>query len=199
MTPNQKPIYFATPAKLRAWFEKNHSKADELVVGFYKKSSGKPSITWPEAVDEALCFGWIDGVRHSIDDERYTNRFTPRRARSNWSAVNVKRVRELVRDGRMTSHGLKAFEARKEFDGYSYEQREAAAFAPADARRFKSDRKAWAWFQSSAPSYRKAATRWVTSAKKPETRARRLDRLIAASRTGTTVPPLTPPGNRKKS
>ena len=199
MTPTPKPIYFATPSKLRAWFEKNHAKADELIVGFYKKSSGKPSITWPQAVDEALCFGWIDGIRRSINDERYTNRFTPRRARSNWSAVNVKRVRELRRERRMTPAGLEAFESRKDFDGYSYEQRETATFAAADLRRFKADKKAWVWFQSSAPSYRKAATWWATSAKKPETRERRLDQLIACSRRGTTVPPLTPPGSRRKT
>lgn len=198
MTRASKPVYFATPDKLRAWFEKNHAKADELIVGFYKKSSGKPSITWPQAVDEALCFGWIDGIRRSIDDERYTNRFTPRRARSNWSAVNVKRVCELTREGRMTPAGRKAFEARKEFDGYSYEQRNAAAFAPAETRRFKADKKAWAWFQKSAPSYRKAATWWVMSAKKPETRESRLDKLIASSRRGATVPPLTAPAKREK-
>lgn len=199
MTPSSKPVYFATPAKFRAWLEKNHASKTELVVGFYKKSSGKPSITWPQAVDEALCFGWIDGVRHSVDEERYTNRFTPRKPRSNWSAVNVKRVREMTREGRMTPAGLKAFEARKEFDGYSYEQRDAAKLAPADIRRFKADKKAWEWFEKSAPSYRKAAIWWVTSAKKPETRLRRLDHLIASSQKGTTVPPLTPPGSRKKT
>ena len=197
MTP-PKPIYFATPTKFRAWLEKNHDRKTELVVGFYKKGSGKPSMTWPEAVDEALCFGWIDGVRHSVDDERYTNRFTPRRRGSNWSSVNVKRVRELTREGKMTPAGLKAFVARKQSAGYSYEQRDAARLAPTDERRFRADAKAWTFFQARAPSYRKAAIWWIASAKKPETRRKRLDQLIADSRRGRTVPPLTSPRDRPR-
>ena len=193
-----KPLYFATPAKFRAWLEKNHDRNTELVVGFYKKASGKPSMTWSEAVDEALCFGWIDGVRHSVDDERYTNRFTPRRPTSNWSAVNVKRVKELTREGRMTPAGIKAFEVRKQSGGYSYEQRNAARLTQADERRFKADQEAWAYFQARPPSYRKAATWWVASAKKPETRRKRLDQLIADSRRGRTVRPLTSPRDRTR-
>jgi uncharacterized protein YdeI (YjbR/CyaY-like superfamily) len=194
-----KPAYFATPKQFRAWLDKNHASKTELVVGFYKKGSGKPSMTWPEAVDEALCFGWIDGVRHSIDDERYTNRFTPRKPRSNWSAINIKRAKELIEEGRMRPAGRKAFDARDEARSalYSYEQRNAAKFAPADERRFRADKDAWAFFQARAPSYRKAAIWWVTSAKRPETRNKRLDQLIADSRRGRTVAPLTPPAKRK--
>jgi uncharacterized protein YdeI (YjbR/CyaY-like superfamily) len=192
VTGAARPIYFATPAKFRAWLEKNHARRPELVVGFYKKASGKKSMTWPEAVDEALCFGWIDGVRHSVDDERYTNRFTPRRPRSNWSAVNIRRVKALIGEGRMRPAGLEAYKARDATAGYSYEQRDAARFARADERRFRADERAWSYFQARPASYRKAATWWVTSAKKPETQQRRLERLIADSRKGRTVPPLTP-------
>ena len=188
------PTFFAKPEDFRKWLERNHDRKSELWVGLYKKGSGKPSITWPEAVDEALCFGWIDGVRKSIDDERYMNRFTPRTARSTWSAVNIESAKRLIREGRMTPAGLKAFEARADERSaiYSYEQRHAAKLSAAEERRFEANRDAWEYFQHAAPSYRKAAIWWVVSAKKDETRERRLTQLIEHSAAGRTVPPLTP-------
>ena len=190
-----KPRFFASPQDFRAWLEEHHDTAAELWVGFHRKGSGRPSITWPEAVDEALCFGWIDGVRKRIDETRYTNRFSPRRRGSNWSAVNVKRAEELVDRGLMRPAGLEAFRARKaDRSGvYSYEQRKAAALDPPDERRFRTNRKAWTFFQSSPPSYRQAAVWWVISAKREETRQRRLARLIEDSAHGRTVPPFTRP------
>jgi len=193
-----KPRFFATPAKFRAWLEKHHATDRELLVGFYKKRSGKPSITWPESVDEALCFGWIDGVRRSIDDERYTIRFSPRTSRSTWSVVNIKRGKELIEFGRMTPAGLAAFEARADERSaiYSYEQRRSAKFGEDLERRFRANRKAWEHFQARSPSYRRAAMHWVTSAKKPETRERRLAALIEESARGGTLKALTPRANR---
>jgi len=199
MTPAQRPTYFATPAEFRAWLEKNHARAGEVLVGYYKKGSRRPSMTWPESVDEALSYGWIDGVRRSIDGERYTIRFTPRTVRSPWSAVNVRRATVLIRDGRMSPAGRKAFESRKVSGNYSYEQRQAARLEPEDERLFRRDRQAWAFFQASPPSYRQAAIWWVTNAKKPETRKRRLDTLISDSRRGRTVPPLTPRRRSERS
>jgi uncharacterized protein YdeI (YjbR/CyaY-like superfamily) len=189
------PTFFATPEDFRAWLEAHHETESELLVGFHKKGSGRPSITWPESVDQALCFGWIDGVRRSIDDERYSIRFTPRQQRSTWSAVNVTRVGELEAEGLMRPAGRAAFERRTEDRTgiYSHERRRAAAFEPEQERAFKADARAWAWFQEQAPSYRRAATHWVISAKKPETRERRLQRLIEDSAAGRTVPPLTRP------
>jgi uncharacterized protein YdeI (YjbR/CyaY-like superfamily) len=189
------PIFFATRAELRAWLERHHTDRDELWVGLYKKRSGRPSITWPEVVDEALCFGWIDGVRRSVGPDSYANRVTPRRARSNWSAINVKRVGELIDAGRMTPAGLAAFEARTgDRTGiYSYEQRRNAALDAEQERRFRAVPEAWEWFQARPPSYRRAALHWVTSAKRPETRERRLRTLIEDSAGGRTVKPLTRP------
>jgi uncharacterized protein YdeI (YjbR/CyaY-like superfamily) len=194
-----KPTFFATPAKFRAWLEKHHDTAPELVVGFYKKGSGKPSVTWPEAVDQALCFGWIDGVRRSLDDERYTNRFTPRTPRSNWSARNIERANELIDLGLMHPAGLEAFEARTdERSGvYSYEQRHSVELDEAYERRFRRNEKAWQFFTSASPSYRTTAVFWVMSAKKEETRERRLTRLIDDSAHGRTVPPLTSPARNR--
>jgi uncharacterized protein YdeI (YjbR/CyaY-like superfamily) len=190
-----RPTFFATPREFRAWLEENHDKRTEVWVGFYKKGSGKPGITWPEAVDEALCFGWIDGIRKSIDADSYTNRFTPRKARSTWSAINIKRAKELERLGRMHAAGRKAFEARTDDRSalYSYEQRHAAKLQPEQERRFKASKEAWKWFQAQPPSYRKAAIWWVVSAKKDETKARRLATLIDDSAHGRAVPPLTRP------
>jgi uncharacterized protein YdeI (YjbR/CyaY-like superfamily) len=192
------PTFFETPADFRGWLEKNHDRATELLVGFRKKASGKPSITWPEAVDQALCFGWIDGVRRSIDDTSYTIRFTPRRARSIWSAVNIERAKELIELGLMRPAGLKAFEARSDDRSaiYSYELRHAAELTAEQERRFRANAKAWAWFRAQPPSYQRAATHWVVSAKKEETRDRRLAQLIEASAKGRTVPPLTRPTPR---
>jgi uncharacterized protein YdeI (YjbR/CyaY-like superfamily) len=192
------PTFFATPEEFRAWLEKHHDKRKELWVGFYKKGSGKPSITYPEAVDEALCFGWIDGVRKSLDTDSYVNRFTPRQARSTWSAVNIERAKELERLGRMHPAGRKAFEARADERSamYSYEQRHAAKLALEHERQFRANKKAWTWFEAQPPSYRKAAIWWVVSAKKDETKAKRLATLIDDSAHGRTVPPLTRPPKR---
>jgi uncharacterized protein YdeI (YjbR/CyaY-like superfamily) len=189
------PTFFATPDEFRAWLEEHHATETELLVGFHKKGSGRPSITWPESVDQALCFGWIDGVRRRIDDASYSIRFTPRKQRSTWSAINVKRVAELAEQGLMHPAGLAAFERRSDDRAaiYSYERRKAATLEPAMEKRFKQDERAWAWFEAQPPSYRRTAAHWVISAKKPETRERRLERLIADSGAGRTVPPLTRP------
>jgi uncharacterized protein YdeI (YjbR/CyaY-like superfamily) len=162
-------------------------------VGFHKRGSRRPSITWPESVDQALCFGWIDGVRKRVDDERYMIRFTPRKRSSTWSRVNVARVAELTEAGLMHPAGLAAFAARTEEGTYSYEQREAAAFDPEREARLRADAAAWAWFSAQPPWYRRTATHWVMSAKREETRDRRLARLIADSAAGRTVGPLQRP------
>ena len=187
------PVFFAAPNEFRAWLEQHHAQAPELWVGVYKKGSGYPSITWPEAVDEALCFGWIDSIRKGIDAFSYTNRFTPRRARSTWSAVNVKRAQELIELGRMRPAGLASFEARAATRSgiYSYEQKTDAKLDEADEQRFRANRAAWDFFQSQPGSYRKAAISWVVGAKKDETRRKRLTTLIDDSAHGRTVPPLT--------
>ncbi|HKP51357.1 MAG TPA: YdeI/OmpD-associated family protein [Chloroflexia bacterium] len=183
------PIFFATPSELRAWLEEHHANAQELWVGIYKKDSGKPSITWPEAVDQALCFGWIDGIRKGIDSVSYKTRFTPRRARSNWSAVNIKRVAELKELGLMRPAGLKIFEERVEEKSgiYSYEQRNAAELTEAYKEQFRANKKAWDFFQAQGAGYRRTATWWVISAKKEETRLKRLARLIESSEQGRTI------------
>ena len=185
--------FFETPADLRAWLVENHETADELWVGMYRKASGRPSVTWQDVVDEALCFGWIDGIRRGIDDISYTNRITPRRKGSNWSAVNIRRVGELEAAGRMTDAGRRAFALRDEAKSrvYSYE-REAAKLDDEAEATFRANATAWAWFERAAPSYRKLATHWVMSAKRPETRARRLANVIAHAEVGGKVPPLAP-------
>lgn len=193
------PLFFATSADLRRWFEENHETATELEVGFYKKSSGRPSVTPDEAVKEALAFGWIDGVRHAIDDVSYRNRFTPREPRSNWSAVNIARVEELTRLGLMRPAGLKAFERRTAVSVYSYEQRQAARLGPEEERRFRANRKAWEHFQSRPTGYRNTVTHWVVSAKREETRERRLQTLIEDCERGRTVRQLTTPSRRQPS
>jgi len=177
------PRFFATPADLRAWFTKNAETEKELLVGFYRKGSGRPSITWPESVDQALCFGWIDGVRRGVDDESYTIRFTPRKARSNWSAVNIRRVQELTEAGLMQPAGLRAFEARTDDRSavYSYEQRHEATLDADQEKQFRANKQAWKFFQAQPPGYRQLAIFWVVSAKRPETRARRLSTLIEDS------------------
>src|SRR5689334_5944383 len=187
------PTFFPTPADFRAWLEAHHDQEPELLVGFYKKGSGKPSITWPESVDEALCFGWIDGVRRSRDEESYTIRFTPRQARSTWSAVNIRRVAELTELGRMWPAGLRAFEARTADNSeiYSHEQRGNVAFTAEEEAQFQADATAWAYWQARPAGYRKTATWWVVSAKREETRRKRLATLIADSAQGRTIAPLT--------
>jgi uncharacterized protein YdeI (YjbR/CyaY-like superfamily) len=188
-----KPRFFATPAELRAWLEDNHATATELFVGFYRRGSGKTSITWQELVDEELCFGWIDGVRKGIDDVSYSNRITPRQPRSTWSAINIARAKELIRQGRMRPAGRKAFERRTEARSaiYSYEQQKAAKLEPEAERAFRFNKKAWAFFESRPPSYRKTALYWVISAKREETRQKRLATLIRDSQNGRSIRPLS--------
>jgi uncharacterized protein YdeI (YjbR/CyaY-like superfamily) len=195
------PTFFATPEAWRAWLEEHHESESELLVGFYRKGSGRASITWPESVDQALCFGWIDGVRRSIDDSSYSIRFTPRKQRSTWSLANVRRVGELSELGLMRPAGVAAFERRSaDRTGiYSHERQRAAAFEPEQERAFKADERAWSWFQAQAPTYRRQATHWVISAKKPETRRRRLEELIADSAAGRTIRLLTPAARRRAS
>ena len=193
------PVFFATPAEFRDWLARHHEDVPELLVGFHKKASGKPSVTWPEAVDEALCFGWIDGVRRSLGEESYTIRFTPRRPRSTWSAVNIERAQELQVEGRMAPAGLRAFEARREDRSaiYAYEQRRAPKLAPEQEREFRANAAAWEYFRSQPPGYRKTAIWWVVSAKRDETKRKRLGTLIDDSAAGRTLRQLTPPGKRR--
>jgi uncharacterized protein YdeI (YjbR/CyaY-like superfamily) len=188
-----KPRFFETPQAFRAWLEAHHVTARELLVGFHKRHTSKPSITWPQSVDEALSFGWIDGVRKSLSADAYTIRFTPRKPKSTWSAINVARVKELTALGRMAPAGLRAFEARTdERTGvYSYERFEAAKLTAAQEKLLRANAKARAFFDAQPPWYRRATMHWVNSAKREETRARRLAQLIADSAAGRTVPPLT--------
>jgi uncharacterized protein YdeI (YjbR/CyaY-like superfamily) len=181
----RKVAFFRTAAELRKWFEKHHATMPELWVGFYKKSSGRPSITWSESVDEALCFGWIDGIRKSVNEISYKIRFTPRRPGSIWSAVNIERATMLINDGRMRPAGAKAFAARIENESgiYSYEQRRAGLEEPYKSR-LKKNEAAWHFFQAQSPSYRKAVGWWIVSAKKEETRLKRLEKLIEVSAWG---------------
>ena len=186
------PKFFTTPAAWRAWLEKHHATEAELWVGYHKKGSGTPSITWPESVDGALCFGWIDGLRRGLDATRYVIRFTPRKPRSIWSDVNTKRYGELLRAGLVSEAGKLAFGRRAEARAglYSFEQ-PRVVFPPAFARELKANRAAWTFFQAQTPSYRRAATWWVISAKQDATRRRRLARLIADSAAGCAIAPLT--------
>jgi uncharacterized protein YdeI (YjbR/CyaY-like superfamily) len=183
-----KPTFFADSNKLRKWFEINHKKEKELFVGFYKVSSGKQSITWSQSVDEALCFGWIDGIRRSIDEVSYCIRFTPRKPKSNWSAVNIKKVEELIKLDLMKPEGLKLFQLRQEKKTrvYSYENPEAK-FHKFYENKFKANKKAWKYFKSAAPSYQKTTTRWVMSAKQESTRLKRLNELILDCTTGKKI------------
>lgn len=183
------PKFFRSAAEFRRWLEKHHGSSDELWVGFYRKGASRSGITYKEAVDEALCFGWIDGIRKSLDEERYVNRFTPRKARSNWSNVNVRRVNELISEGRMHPAGLAAFELRdaKRSGVYSFENRGAAALTPEQTARFRSNAAAWSFFESQPPGYRKTAIWWVVSAKREETREKRLTTLIDDSSNGLRI------------
>ena len=185
-------IFFGTPGEFRAWLEENHETEPEIWVGYYKKATGKPSMTWSEAVDEALCFGWIDGKRQRIDEERHRQRFTPRRPQSTWSAINIAKIADLRAQGRMTPAGEAAFAARREDRSavYSYERRHEAAFDAEQETAFRGNEGGWAWFSAQSASYRQTATFWVVSAKRPETRAKRLATLIECSAEGRRVPPL---------
>lgn len=178
------PKFFSTPKLFRVWLAKNHDRADSLWVGYYRKDSGRRSITWPESVDEALCFGWIDGIRKKVDEVSYKIRFTPRRAKSVWSAVNIGRVSALTREGRMEAAGHAAFVRRDETNSrrYSFENRATAKLTAEDERKFKRDPAAWKFFQTQPPGYQRIAAWWIISARRTETRRARLKRLIATSR-----------------
>jgi len=168
------------------WLEKHHQTKREQWVGFHRKASGRPSVTWPEAVDEALCFGWIDGLRKTIDAESYKIRFTPRRPTSNWSAINIRRIKELMRDRRVRPAGMKAFRKRvPEKSGiYSYENRKSATLSAAAKKSFGAENVAWQFFQRQPASYRQTAIWWTVSAKRAQTREDRLRKLIALSKVG---------------
>jgi uncharacterized protein YdeI (YjbR/CyaY-like superfamily) len=174
--------YFKSASEFRRWLEVNHARVSELWAGFFKKDSGKSGVTYAEAVDEALCFGWIDGLKKRVDELSYTHRFTPRKPKSNWSRTNVQHVERLEKAGRMTPAGLKAYAAREpERSGvYSFEN-VPRKLAAADQKQFKADKVAWEYFQRQPPGYQRTAIWWVVSAKKPETRARRLGQLIVES------------------
>ena len=188
-------IYFSSPEEFRAWLEEHHESASEVWLGYWKKHTGKASLTWSQAVDEALCFGWIDGILRRVDDERHVQRFTPRKPTSNWSAVNVAKVEQLRAEGRMRPAGEAAFALRRaEKSGvYSYEQRDKAAFEPDQEERFRADAAAWEYWRAAPAGYRKMATWWVVSAKKPETRERRLGQLIEDSAAGRRLAQLSVP------
>jgi uncharacterized protein YdeI (YjbR/CyaY-like superfamily) len=195
----EKPRFFPTLAHWRAWLEENHSSRQEFWVGLYKRDSGRPSITWPEAVDGALCFGWIDGVRRSIDEISYKIRFTPRKARSIWSAINIKRAIELSKLGMMHPAGVAAFEKRdaKRSGIYAYEQRKTAKLPAEYEKQFRANKTAWAFFTAQPPWYQRTTTFWVISAKKEETRTRRLATLIKDSEEHRTIAQLTRQGTKK--
>jgi uncharacterized protein YdeI (YjbR/CyaY-like superfamily) len=180
------PKFFPTPQAFRRWLAAHAGRAAELIVGYRKVGTGRPSMTWSESVDEALCFGWIDGVRKRIDDETYQIRFTPRRAASTWSAVNIAKFAKLQAEGRMTPAGVAAFDKRTEARSvvYAYEQESAAALSSTELREFRRNRAAWRFFERAAPSHRKAVLHWVCGARKPETRHRRLTKLIEACAAG---------------
>lgn len=180
-----KPTFFKTPADFGKWFAQHAATKTELLVGFHKIDSGRPSMTWPQSVDEALCFGWIDGIRKRVDDFSYTVRFTPRKPTSIWSAINIARVQVLNEIGRMQPTGAKAFAARSEKKSriYSYEKA-ASAFDAALEKKFKANLAAWTFFQAQPPGYRRLLTHYVTDAKQEKTRLARLDKLIAASASG---------------
>jgi uncharacterized protein YdeI (YjbR/CyaY-like superfamily) len=179
-----KPTFFRTSADFRAWLHKHHARAGELLIGFYKKSAGKPSITYAEALDEALCFGWIDGVRRSLGADAYTIRFTPRKAKSKWSAINVKHVKRLIAAGRMAPAGHKAYEARGEKAGLNYSYETRRPLDPALKAKFEGNKRAWAFFTAQPPGYQRVALWYVMNAKRGETRAKRLAILIADSAAG---------------
>jgi uncharacterized protein YdeI (YjbR/CyaY-like superfamily) len=182
----RRPVFFESAAAFRQWLEQNSLSEQELVVGFYKVGTGKPSLSWSESVDEALCFGWIDGVRKRIDDHSYQIRFTPRKPGSVWSAVNIAKVEALTALGRVRPAGAEAFARRtaRKSSVYSYEQAGVLELSPQEQRTFKGNKTAWQYFGRVAPSYRKVMVFWVVSAKQRATRARRLAQLIEACAEG---------------
>ena len=192
-----KPEFFSNQSELRNWFRKNHDKKDELLVGYYKRRSGKPSVTWEESVDEALCFGWIDGIRKSVDEVSYTIRFTPRRKNSKWSIKNINRVEELIKLKLMRPSGLAAYKNRKE-GSYTYASEQRTVKLDKDFEKiFRKNNKAWIFFDSQVPSYRKPVIHWVISAKQPETKLKRLQMLIECSEAGEKIPQMRW-GDKKK-
>ena len=194
-----KPLFFATPAAFRAWLEVHHATHAELLVGYYKTATGKASMTWSESVDEALCFGWIDGRRQSLGDEAYTIRFTPRKPTSNWSAINVAKIAALRAANKLRPAGEAAFAKRTEARTYSFEHLVAAQLAPEQTALFARNAKAHAWFTTQAPSYQRTATHWVVSAKQEITRTKRLAELIHHSGRGERIPLLTKYAKRPKA
>jgi uncharacterized protein YdeI (YjbR/CyaY-like superfamily) len=180
------PTFFAKPEQFRSWLQRHGATAPELLVGYWKVASGRESMSWPESVDEALCFGWIDGVRKRIDEDSYQIRFTPRHPTSIWSAVNLKKYEQLLSAGLVTEAGVRAYACREEKKSkvYAYEQPVHAELRPEEVQAFKAVRGAWDHFDACPPSYRKVLLHWVTSAKRPETRAARLGELIAACHRG---------------
>lgn len=192
MNLDVQPTFFATQSDFRKWLENNYDKATELFVGFYKVGSGKPSMTWSESVDQALCFGWIDGVRKSIDKDSYFIRFTPRKPTSIWSAVNIKKVETLSSQGLMHPAGMASFELRQAHKSaiYTYEK-EAVKLSAAFERQFRANKKAWAFFQSLPPSYHRSAIDWVMSARQEKTSIKRLDELIHESAAGKKIKRLS--------
>jgi uncharacterized protein YdeI (YjbR/CyaY-like superfamily) len=195
MSAPAKPTFFATPAEWRAWLEANHATAPEISVGFWKVGSGKPSITWPESVDEALCFGWIDGVRHRIDDESYRIRFTPRKPGGNWSKVNLSRFAELKAAGRIAPAGQAAFETGKP-SAYSFEREAPAVLTDAEMAALRANTAAWTFFEACPPGYKRILFHWITSAKRPQTRAKRLAQLIDVSAAGRRIDFMKPGAER---
>jgi uncharacterized protein YdeI (YjbR/CyaY-like superfamily) len=189
---NTAVTYFVSPSEFREWLSRNHGKASALWVGFHKKKSGKLGLTYPKALDDALCFGWIDGIRKRLDQDSYTIRFSPRKPRSIWSAVNIKRVGELTRLGQMELAGLNAFAQRlpENQNRYSYEKGERK-FDENYVTRFQANKKAWPFFQAQPPGYQRTATWWVMSARKEETRLKRLAILIADSEQGRRISTIT--------
>ena len=189
------PIFFKSPADYRAWLEKNHESAKELWIGFYRKSTGKPSLTWEQTVDESLCFGWIDGIRKSIDDESFKQRVTPRRRTSVWSQINIRKIGELSKAGRMRPAGLAVFEQRDSTKTYSYETF-AAPLGRDREKVFRANKKAWEFWQAQPPGYKRIASWYVVSAKQEATRQRRLERLIVDSAAGRRIGMLEPKKRR---
>jgi uncharacterized protein YdeI (YjbR/CyaY-like superfamily) len=193
------PIYFESPAAFRAWLEAHHETETEILVGFHRKATGRPSMTWSESVDQALCFGWIDGVRRTVDAERYTIRFTPRKSKSTWSNINIAKVAELTAQGLMAAAGLRAFEQRDAARSgiYSFERERPPELSPEYVARFQANPVAWEKFQAMPAGYRRTATHWVISAKREETRQKRLETLIVDSERGRRIAPLTRSADRQ--
>jgi uncharacterized protein YdeI (YjbR/CyaY-like superfamily) len=196
----EKLRFFRTPSEFRRWLEKNHNSTQELWIGFYRKDSGKGGMTYHEALDEALCFGWIDGIRKKVDEHSFTNRFTPRKKNSIWSNVNVAHIERLTREGRMMAPGIAAFNAKDEKRAgvYSFE-REKAELEPKMKKRFRQNPKAWRYFEAQPPYYRRMAAWWIISAKRDETREKRLAELIRLSSKEMRLAPFATTGQKKNT